>query len=278
MALPDGRTLAYLDLGDPAGVVVLYHHGGLMSAGDAAPLEPVARSLGVRLVAADRPGIGDSTLASGRTLLGGADDAHALLDHLGIAECRVLGWSMGGPYALATAARLPDRVRRVGIVAGAIPLDDPARRVELNAMDRRFTELAEDHPGRLRVLAAALGDIARLSPQLWARSAGHDEGALDEAALHDVARDMAGAAADGLANTEGIVEEYRAWARPWEFTLGEVTAPTDIWIGSEDHLIPLAWAQYLADGIPDATLHQVADEGHFLLLNRADDVLRSLVR
>lgn len=276
LTLADGRTLAYLVVGDPAGPVVLHHHGGLMSAGDIVPLAPAAQARGIRLVAADRPGIGGSTLVTGRTLLDGADDARALLDHLEVEECRVLGWSMGGPYALATAARLGDRVRRVAIVAGAVPLDTPERLAELNAMDRRFTAMAEDHPAELRAAAAALGGVARFSPRTWARSAGKGEGEADEQALRAAAEEMAAAAADGLADHEGVVEEYRAWVRPWGFALSDIAAPADIWIGSEDHLVPPAWADVLADGMRAATVHRIEGEGHFLLLNRADEVLGAL--
>lgn len=276
LTLADGRTLAYLEVGDPAGVVVLHHHGGLMSAGDVVPLAATAQGRGIRLIAADRPGIGGSTLVTGRTLLDGAEDARALLDHLGAAECRVMGWSMGGPYALATAAALGDRVRRVGIVAGAVPLDTPERLAELNAMDRRFTALAQDHPARLRAAAAALGGVARFSPRTWARSAGKDEGAADAKALRADAEEMAAAAADGLADREGVVEEYLAWVRPWGFALADIAAPADVWIGTEDHLVPPAWADVLADGMRAATVHRLEGEGHFLLLNHADEVFAAL--
>jgi pimeloyl-ACP methyl ester carboxylesterase len=278
LVLPDGRSLGYLEVGDPDGVVVLHHHGGLMSAGDIVPLAPAAESLGIRLIAADRPGVGGSTLVTGRTLRDGAADARSLMDHLGVSECRVLGWSMGGPYALATAAALAGRVPRVAIVAGALPLDDPERLAELNAMDRRFTALAEDHPAALRHAASALGGLARFSPGLWARSAAKGEGVADEQALRGAAHEMAAAAADGLADPAGIVEEYRAWARPWGFGLDEVVPPTDVWIGTEDHLVPPSWAQVLAQALPNATLHEVAGEGHFLLLNRGAEVLGTLVR
>ena len=46
-----------------------------------------------------------------------ADDVIALLDHLGIFKSNILGWSMGSHIALDLAARYPDRVRTLTIVA-----------------------------------------------------------------------------------------------------------------------------------------------------------------
>jgi pimeloyl-ACP methyl ester carboxylesterase len=65
----------------------------------------------------------------------------ALLDSLGTGRAAVLGWSMGGQYALACAALLPGRLSRTSVIAACLPLDDDATFGALNAMDRRFTRL-----------------------------------------------------------------------------------------------------------------------------------------
>lgn len=278
LALGDGRTLTYLSVGDPGGQPVLHHHGGLVSAGDVVPLDGPAARAGIRLVAFDRPGIAGSSLAAGRTVLDGGTDAERLLDHLGVGEVRVMGWSMGGPYALATAFRLGPRVLRTAVIAGALPLDDPATVAELNSMDRRFTGLAHEHAELLRAAAAGLGGLARFSPSLWARAAGDGEGAADEAALRRDAQAMASAAAAGTEQHDGVVEEYLAWARPWGFDLADIATPVDVWRGTEDHLLPPSWAGRLADGLPLAELHVVEGVGHFLLLSKAQDVFAALLR
>lgn len=278
LTLADGRTLTYLSVGDPGGQPVLHHHGGLVSAGDIVPLDRPAGQAGIRLIAFDRPGIAGSTLAAGRTVLDGGADAEQLIDHLGIDEVRVMGWSMGGPYALATAFRLGPRTLRTAIIAGALPLDDPATVAELNSMDRRFTGLAGEHAELLRAAAAGLGGMARFTPSLWARAAGDGEGAADEAALRRDAESMASAAAAGTVQHEGVVEEYLAWARPWGFDRADITTPVDVWRGTEDHLLPPTWASRLADGLPHAELHVVDGVGHFLLLSKAEDVFAALLR
>src|ERR1700726_1453146 len=82
VALPDGRRLAYADWGDPGGTPVLYFHGGLSCRLDIGFADEQARAGGVRLIAPDRPGIGGSDRAPGRTVAAWADDVAALADAL----------------------------------------------------------------------------------------------------------------------------------------------------------------------------------------------------
>ena len=81
--------------------------------------------------------------STGKEHLAVADDTVALADLLGIDRFAVLGMSVGGPYALATAARHPDRVTAVGLVEAPaeVPrLDPPVHR----------DDLAPDAAARLR--------------------------------------------------------------------------------------------------------------------------------
>ncbi|MFN8148299.1 MAG: alpha/beta hydrolase [Candidatus Nanopelagicales bacterium] len=272
-----GRSLAYLEYGDPSGVVVLSHHGGLLSGSDVAALEGVASSLGIRLVSFDRPGIGGSTPQPGRTTADGGRDVVALLDALGIPSAYLLGWSMGGQYALASAAALGSRALGTAVVAGCVPLDDPAALAELNAMDRRFTAMAADHRRSLETVSAVWGGLARFSPSAWARAASKGETEADVAAVRAHAEELAASAHEVHAQPDGIVEEYLAWARPWGFELSAITTPVTLWQGDDDHLVPPVWAQRLADGLPDASVRAVPGAGHFLLLTHGEEILQSLV-
>ncbi|MFA5883632.1 MAG: alpha/beta hydrolase [Acidimicrobiia bacterium] len=276
--LPDGRALAYREYGDPAGHPVVNCHGGLVCGLDVAGFDAAARAAGLRLVSPDRPGIGASDPAPGRATGDWADDVSALLDALGIDRAAILGWSMGGQYALACAARIPDRVTRTVVVAGALPLDDDATFAELNAMDRRLTRLSAQHPHVARDLFRTLGEVARHSPHVWAHLT--ERGAVpDEAAALEGLPDpgIAHAAAVAMAHGDGMVEEYRAWVRPWGFTPEDVTGAVVIWQGGADELVPPAWGAQLAARIPGARLEFRADAGHFVAYAHTDAVLRDLV-
>src|SRR6188472_3765973 len=104
VATADGRRLAYLDVGDPAGPLVIHNHGGPSSRLEVLLLAEAALRNGIRLVGVDRPGQGQSSPQKTRTYSGWADDLVAIADALGYREFGVTGWSEGGPWALAAAA------------------------------------------------------------------------------------------------------------------------------------------------------------------------------
>ena len=117
-ALAGGRRLSYDDVGDRDGCPVVFLHGCPGSRLSRHPDDALAAVAGVRLVAVDRPGYGHSDGDPASDEVSQAADVIALADRLGIARFGVLGWSSGGPTALALAARHPDRVAAVAIAAG----------------------------------------------------------------------------------------------------------------------------------------------------------------
>ena len=183
---------------------------------------------------------------------------------------------MGGQYALACAARV-ERIDRAVIIAGALPLDDDATFAQLNAMDRRLTRLSENHPHVARISFSSLGSVARHAPKLWARQMAKDT-VPEEASVMSGLPDpgLAAAAAVALHGGRGMVDEYRAWKRPWGFTPEDVDVPTVVWQGDADHLIPPDWGKALSSRIPGARLELRAGEGHFLGFRHQLDVLRDL--
>ena len=56
----------------------------------------------------ERPGYGISTDQPGQRINDAVHDIRAFADHLGLERFAVIGWSAGGPPALATGARLAD--------------------------------------------------------------------------------------------------------------------------------------------------------------------------
>ena len=115
----DGLSLSYFDEGDPSGDPVLLIHGFASSASVNWVFPGWLKTLGdagYRVVALDNRGHGASDKPHDpeayRTPLM-ADDAAALLDHLGIAEAHVLGYSMGARITAFLALAHPHRVRSV---------------------------------------------------------------------------------------------------------------------------------------------------------------------
>jgi pimeloyl-ACP methyl ester carboxylesterase len=274
VTLRGGRTLGYREYGDPDGAAVVNCHGGMLCGLDVAAWSEDARDLGIRLISPDRPGLAESTAVPGRTTADWADDVEDLTRALGVEQFGVLGWSMGGQYALACAARLGTRVTKTVVIAGALPLDDSATFLELNGMDRKLTTRAQRSPRTARYALKVLGHVARHSPKAWCRTAAKDCVPKEAAVINGpTGRMIAEAAAVAMRGGEGMAEEYRAWARPWGFTLDAVTTPVVYWQGDRDPLIPPKWADELARRTPGATVHAVAGASHFLGYTHTKDVL-----
>lgn len=150
--LPDGRQLAYREMGDPTGLPVVYQHGwGYPRLWH--PDTGIAQRAGVRLIGVDRAGYGQSTLQPDRTVADSAADVAALADHLGLDRFAMLGWSLGGLHALAAAAAMP---QRVATWSGA-DLSGPQRagRPAATPLDQRHLSTAATRP----VPAASLAQI-----------------------------------------------------------------------------------------------------------------------
>jgi pimeloyl-ACP methyl ester carboxylesterase len=123
--LADGRILRTQDSGAADGQPVLLFHDGLGSRLVADPLAAVATHAGLRLLSHDRPGFGGSTAQPGRRVADAAADVTAIADQLGVDRFAVWGTSGGGPFALACAALLPDRVVAAALVSPLAPPDAP---------------------------------------------------------------------------------------------------------------------------------------------------------
>ncbi|WP_237739320.1 alpha/beta fold hydrolase [Microbacterium yannicii] len=108
----------------PNGADVLLVHG--VTASHLAWPFVVDRLPGVRAVAPDLRGRGASNaLAGDAGMRAHADDLAATLDALGIERAVVVGHSMGAFVAVVFAHRHPERVARLVLVDGGLPLDVP---------------------------------------------------------------------------------------------------------------------------------------------------------
>lgn len=144
--------------GDPEGAPVLYFHGTPGSAADGPTATQAARE-GVRLFTLDRPGYAQATAAPSADLVDVAGQAVERVAERGVAEIVVVGWSGGGPYALAAGFTHPSKVAAVGLLASWAPMDPP--HPGLPAGVRAFMRAGRWFPRP--ALRAALAVIGRTS-------------------------------------------------------------------------------------------------------------------
>ena len=120
-----GRSgMLWFEAGAADAPAIVYFHGTAGEREDL-PFPDLAEQLGVRWLMAERPGYQHSAARPGATLpeIGRlvADD----LGELGVDRFAVLGYSGGGPHALACAVTAPARVRVVGLLSSWAPMNPP---------------------------------------------------------------------------------------------------------------------------------------------------------
>jgi pimeloyl-ACP methyl ester carboxylesterase len=172
----DGLKLAFFDEGDPSGPPVLLIHG-FASTAIANWVNPgwlkTLGEAGYRVIAIDNRGHGSSDKLYDADVYHPwimAEDAVALLDHLGISEAHVMGYSMGARVSTFMAIAHPDRVRSlvlgglgIGMVEGVGDWDPIADALVAPSLDdvthargRMFRAFAEQTKSDRQALAACI--------------------------------------------------------------------------------------------------------------------------
>jgi pimeloyl-ACP methyl ester carboxylesterase len=242
------------------GPLVLVSHGTPDTRWVARTGAEAARVAGVRLLCLNRPGYGASTAAT-TTPASVADDAMAVLDQRGEGPVAVLGMSVGGLYAAALAARHPERVAVLGLVASPLAAPDPAASFgpEFEAWSAGIDPADPDD----EALAAR-----------WLRGLP----AADAALLSGLGTSgVAASVREALAQPDGYLCDAETLLGEWGFAPEDVRVPTHLWYGADDDRNPPAtgrwWAERIAGSrfvVRPATTHLAT------LLAHWPDVLTTL--
>jgi pimeloyl-ACP methyl ester carboxylesterase len=265
VTLPGGRRIGCAEYGDPQGLPVLALHGTPGSRLMFALSDGAARGRGLRLIAPERPGYGLSDYRPCASLAQSADDVGAVADAYDLERFALIGVSGGGPYAIAAAAALADRVVLLALAGPVGPIFDLARRIRVSrAHFLLFRVLARSAFGP-RTLFRMLRHMALNSPDrayrwLLRRVRSSDRDILVRA---EVRASLQAAIREGLRpGIEGAVQDLRLYCGPWGVPLAEIDVPTILWQGSEDTIVPPAAAYALAQTLPNCRLH-VVPAGHY---------------
>jgi pimeloyl-ACP methyl ester carboxylesterase len=283
VALEDGRTVAVHQRPRGGDSVVLMFHPA-PGAGLFDPDPEVTANRGVTLVEIDRPGYGDSDpLATDdwATVASAADDAVAVLARRGYRSVGVAGWSAGGRIALAVAARRPDLVDRVAVVATPapheevpwIPADIAAAVDALRGLPAKDVHAAMTQ--QLHEFVSMVAENPEVGLELLGRSDA-DSPVLDRPGAAERFTDLLRAAfAQG---STGLVSDMAGYTlRPWGFEPADVRAQTLLLYGSADPITGPAHGEWWHRQLPNAHLEIAPGAGHMLITPGWDKVLSHLV-
>ncbi|MFN8194389.1 MAG: alpha/beta hydrolase [Nocardioidaceae bacterium] len=289
LRLADGRRLRWWEGGDPDGLPVIFCHGCPDTRHAAMPGDGAARRAGVRLIAVNRPGY-DGSDAYPSDHLTVADDLVEAAALLGVERFSLLGMSVGGGYALACAARHPDQVAAVALVASpadATRLDPPTPRDGLDTDGAAFfariagsasaeeaVELMRpDYEDFVRRVRADDPDDRDLADRWLAGLPPADAELVSQRGAASVAASVR----EALADPEGYLRDAAVTFRPWAFRVEDVACPVSLWYGAADPQTAVRNATALAARLSRPTLHVHDTTAHLeTLLTQWDPVLAEL--
>jgi pimeloyl-ACP methyl ester carboxylesterase len=278
VTLADGTTVGLYEYGDPDGRPVFAFHGVPSCGAGFDWADEPARRRGLRLLAPDRPRIGRSSGPPLDTVGDYPARIEALADGLGLDRFAVLGYSGGGPFAVACAAS--PRVTATAVCAGMGQIGVWAEVGDFEKTDRQMLDLCTRHP---RIAGLVLGMTARLahvSPGSAQKSFVKQLSPSDAKVIED--QDQTPAEVMTLfvrafrSGAKGVVDDYRVIAKPWGIELVH-SGPLTIFQGDADPMVPLRHAEALAERLPDATVVVWPGEGHLGTITHIEEILDTLV-
>ncbi|WP_438352530.1 alpha/beta fold hydrolase [Microbacterium sp. CJ88] len=277
--LADGRGLAWREYGDPDGLPCLYLSGTPASSLAGAAFDDLARAERVRWISVDKPGYGASDFDPRRTLLRAGDESRQLADALGLDRIAVVGESGGGPFALATAYVMQEKITTAVVACGLAPwgagLDVQAMSPALRFMMRAARSAPWLLPPLLNTMRRRLArpDAATAGLEKSLETAVPAERYAPE--VRRTALATLPAILDALGGgPRAAVQELRIVTHDWGFERSAIRCHVDIIHGELDTNVPVSSAHSNAAAIPDSTLELFPDLAHAASSVQAPRILR----
>lgn len=281
LELPNGRVLEYLDNGIASSQAIVLHHGSPIEMYFWTSTIEWLTEKGVRAIAYSRPGYGESTRHPGRTVVGNNDDLSSLLSHLGITSFVSVGWSAGGPPALASGL-LPS-CRGVWALASPAPMDAEG----LDYFEGKSEAVASEDLACSASLDAAIAykrdhsdDLRALTPEMVLSSlSSRPQFATYADRYRVMVGELCASLQRGLTpDTLAFADDDYSFFAPWGVRIEDIRAHVHVWLGSNDEFIPAGHAVWLAEHLPSSELTLLEGHDHIsLVVEKRDDILSGAI-
>jgi pimeloyl-ACP methyl ester carboxylesterase len=279
MTTPDGRQLEVATLGDPSGLTVVFHHGTPGSVKLVNYFAKIADQSSLFFVTLSRAGYGTSSRLEGRSISSVVADVTTVLDALGRENYVAVGWSGGGPHALACAALDTPRCLAAWSLAGVVPVDADINWTEgMGPENLEEFSLAQEGGSEYEAHVMRDGErFAGATPENIIELFGGLLSEVDKLALaeYQARAVLAEASAHAFAQGYfGFFDDDRAFFAPWGFDPRAIAVPVFVWFGDHDLMVPPLHGQWLSQNIPTAIKVHKPQEGHVSLLTNHEDELK----
>ena len=274
LLLDDKYKFAWNEYGTPDGEPIFYFHGTPGSRLEASSADVIARDLGIRLIAPERPGYGNSEAQDEFSLLNWPNAVSQLADKLNLKHFSLIGYSGGGPYALACAHKIADRIKKITLIGSLAPFESDAMQKHINACFKPLYELTvTDYPLAMQQVSQLTSSPEALLDALYTQLSAVDLTIVKQEnfrALH--LENMAQALNNGV---HGFVNDLRNYTLPWQFGIHTIPHRIDIWHGCDDQNVGFAIGEYLAETMQNTSAHFLDKAGHYFLFDQWQVILQS---
>lgn len=252
----DGALINTITAGSDSGhPLVVLVHGLTSNHNDWGPIAQRLVAQGLRVLAVDQRGHGNSTIGSdgyGVTRLG--TDLAQVFETLDLRDVVLAGHSMGGMAALSLMVDHPtvahERVRSLGLIATAATMSDLRYQAALRL-------------GALKI-PIDISDVNDVSRLVASAVFGHAPSSyMIEAALNSVGN----CPEDVRLQSTRALADYDVANR-----IHTIGIPTLIAAGTRDLLTPFAESEDIADAIPNARLIRMLGAGHQIIWERNEEL------
>ena len=253
-AVFNGMNVGYTDQGN--GTPLVFIHAFPLSKTMWQPQVDALKDT-YRVITIDLGGHGESDIVLWNDSLDGyAKNVIRLLDHLEIAQAVFVGLSMGGYTLFSIYRHYSDRVKAMVLADTRAQADSE----EGKAGRQSMAELA------FKDGASAIAEM--MLPKLLAPSTIEHNPEMVEQVRQMILQTPAA----------GIVVDLVAMAARPDSTdlLSTITCPTLVIVGEDDQATPLGESQYIARGIPGATLVAIPHAGHLSNFEQPADFNQAL--
>jgi len=276
--LSDGNKLCYAEYGDPKGDPVFLFHGnpGVRLSWGLYLGSPFLQN--IRIIAPDRPGYGHTEFKR-NALEKWPNDVTELADHLGIGKFHLFAPSGGGPYALACAWKIPERLKSIGLFGSV----GPYTKESVFGVNKPLKILWS--------LANQLFILVKFQNRIMAKKA-----RKDPFKLFTTIRDLELSEYDKQIASKKQIENIFIKVFPesylqngigsaydvtlpknWNIPLNQIRSKVILWQAEEDVLTGNV-TKYIAEKLANSKLIQLPEVGHLWIMEHVKEVLEKLIK
>jgi pimeloyl-ACP methyl ester carboxylesterase len=281
LKLSDGRFIEYIDNGVSSKSALILHHGTPTSMTVWGTWLAAAAEKGIRAIAFTRPGYAGSDRKVGHRIIDSNDDLEEILNQLDIENFVSVGWSGGGPYALASG--LLKKCTGVQLIASVSPYDVE----DFDWFQDQTPEMVEEAKVSVKSLEDSIafkeGYYTELrdmtTEQFLVEYEKRSSFKAFENAYREFSKDLSFSMRDALRDGAiGYAEDEYAFLSNWGFETKEIQVPVGIWQGLDDKSVSPHMARWLNSNVVKPTLKLLEGQHHgSIMVETREEILSAAI-